>query len=270
MLTVVSSKSVEINNRAFKECEVEYNLVFRILEDEKALVIQSPNQDFIAVQNEGRAMWIWINPNLNEVQVNDYLTEFYELIKERQIPGIAGYKGIIEKIAMKLSLDRDNHYKPSMGMIAYYCPKVNWKDTGNVNMIQSKATHINTISVFLRGFVKDAFGNDVTRESHIEKAKNLTGTGNLYLLEVDGKIVSMANIAHKTERYGRINLVYTPVEHRNNGYASALVAKVSAKLLDEGLIPVLFTDDSNDISNRVYTNIGYRETGRIDNLTLSD
>lgn len=266
MLTIVNSKGIDMNNKAFKECEVEYNLVFRVLEDENALVIQSHNQDFIAVQNEGRAMWIWINPNLNDVDVNNYLTEFYELIKEREIPGITGYKGIIEKIAKKLSLDRTNDYKLGMGMIAYYCPKVNWKDNASVNMIQSKITHIDTIAFFLKGFVKDGYGNDVTKESQIEGAKNLISRGNLYLLKVDGEIVSMANIAHRTEMYGRINAVYTPVKHRNNGYASALVAKLSIMLLNEGLLPMLYADDSNEISNRVYTNIGYCETGRIDNI----
>ena len=41
MLKIVKSKDVYLNHSAFNKCEVEYNLIYRILEDEKALAIQS-------------------------------------------------------------------------------------------------------------------------------------------------------------------------------------------------------------------------------------
>ena len=40
------------------------------------------DKNFIAVQNQGKTMWIWISPELNEGKVSDYLVKFYQLVKE--------------------------------------------------------------------------------------------------------------------------------------------------------------------------------------------
>lgn len=266
MLKVVESKDVYTNHSNFTKCEVEYNLIFPRLEDEKAFAIQSDDKNFIAVQKQGQDMAIWISPELDEVEVSNYLLEFYELIKDRHIPSITGYKDIAEMVAIMLSKDRDCDYKQTMGMVAYYCPKVDYIDNDSIRLTKGTISHVEKVAYFFKGFAKDAYGIEVTEEKQIESAKSIINTGNVYLLEKDGEIVSMSNVAHRTKKYGRINSVYTPLEHRNNGYASAIVAKISMMLVREGLIPMLYTDDSNDISNKVYTNIGFRETGRVVNI----
>lgn len=266
MLKVINSKDVDINNSSFNKSEIEYNLIFRILEDEKAFVIQSNDKNFLAAQNEGRGMWIWISPELDERKVSEYLSEFYELIKDRHIPSITGYKEITDRVANRLSRDRNCDYKQDMGMIAYYCPEVKYADTDSVSLIKGTSSHVDIAGYFFKGFAKDAYGIDVSEERQIKSANSIINAGHVYFLEKDGEIISMANISHRTKKYGRINSVYTPLEHRNNGYATAIVAKLSMKLINEGLIPVLYTDDSNNISNKVYTNIGFCETGRVDNI----
>jgi predicted GNAT family acetyltransferase len=58
------------------------------------------------------------------------------------------------------------------------------------------------------------------------------------------------------ERHARIGPVYTPPEHRGHGYASNLVAHVSAEILRDG-VPALFTDQANATSNALYEALGY-------------
>jgi predicted GNAT family acetyltransferase len=56
----------------------------------------------------------------------------------------------------------------------------------------------------------------------------------------------------------RINFVYTPPAHRGRGYASACVAALTRRMLDEGRrYCFLFTDLSNPTSNGIYRAIGY-------------
>ena len=56
----------------------------------------------------------------------------------------------------------------------------------------------------------------------------------------------------------RIGPVYTPPEHRGNGYATNLVAAQTAWLLDRGAGPCfLYTDLANPTSNAIYGRIGY-------------
>ncbi|MGH3098230.1 MAG: GNAT family N-acetyltransferase [Streptosporangiales bacterium] len=57
----------------------------------------------------------------------------------------------------------------------------------------------------------------------------------------------------------RIGPVYTPPERRGHGYASALVAGVSRRALDDGAEHVyLYTDLANPTSNKIYAAVGYR------------
>jgi GNAT superfamily N-acetyltransferase len=55
----------------------------------------------------------------------------------------------------------------------------------------------------------------------------------------------------------RIGPVYTPVEQRGRGYASAAVAEVSRLIRDGGSQACLFTDQANPTSNRIYQALGY-------------
>lgn len=56
----------------------------------------------------------------------------------------------------------------------------------------------------------------------------------------------------------RVGPVYTPLAHRGHGYAAALVAQVTDRILAEGARACLFTDVDNPVSNGVYERIGYR------------
>ena len=61
----------------------------------------------------------------------------------------------------------------------------------------------------------------------------------------------------------RIGPVYTPPELRRRGYASALVAALTASLLESGRrLCFLFTDLANPTSNSIYQQVGYRPVTR--------
>lgn len=79
----------------------------------------------------------------------------------------------------------------------------------------------------------------------------------LYLWE-DSVPVSLAGGSQFLPSAGRIAPVYTPPEHRRQGYATACVAALSQKLLEDGCDRCfLFTDIHNHTSNRIYRQIGY-------------
>jgi RimJ/RimL family protein N-acetyltransferase len=83
-----------------------------------------------------------------------------------------------------------------------------------------------------------------------------------------GEVVHLT--AANPPAYGvtRIGPVYTPVEHRGRGYASAAVAAVSLLQLRSGVRVCLFTDQANPTSNRVYEALGYRPLVDMVNLAL--
>lgn len=80
----------------------------------------------------------------------------------------------------------------------------------------------------------------------------------IYLWE-DGQPVSLVSGRKALPTAGRIAPVYTPPEYRRRGYATAAVAALSQRLLDQGCERCfLFTDLANPTSNHIYQAIGYQ------------
>lgn len=85
----------------------------------------------------------------------------------------------------------------------------------------------------------------------------------------DGDPVSLAGCSGPTPSGIRIGPVYTPPEHRRRGYATALVAELSGRLLAEGHHACfLYADLANPISNAVYERIGYRRVADSAEISL--
>ena len=110
------------------------------------------------------------------------------------------------------------------------------------------------------GFVEEADPQPVSIEAAQAAidARLSTRSPIVFVWEVDGDAVSMASARGKTSHGIRIGGVYTPPEYRRRGYASACVASLSQRLLDEGRdFCYLFTDARNPTSNRIYQAVGY-------------
>ena len=106
-----------------------------------------------------------------------------------------------------------------------------------------------------------SFIRDVRLE-HVAHPKGMTSErireGSLYIWS-DERPVSMAGWAGRTARGVRVNFVYTPPEFRGRGYASACVADLTQRLLEDGAeFCCLVTDLANPTSNSIYQRVGYR------------
>ena len=104
--------------------------------------------------------------------------------------------------------------------------------------------------------------------SRAEAEDRLTGsrrpTAGILLWEDGGEPVSLAGWGGRTPNGIRIGPVYTPPTLRGRGYATALTAELSQRLLDGRVFTggrrfcFLYTDLANPTSNAIYERIGYR------------
>ncbi len=112
------------------------------------------------------------------------------------------------------------------------------------------------ITEWLKAFSEEALGESFGSAS--TRAKALIADGKIFVWEKEGELVSMAMKARPIAHSITISGVYTPPENRRNGYAMALVARLSQHLLDSGFQFInLFTDLENPTSNKIYQKIGY-------------
>ncbi|MFI5391510.1 MAG: GNAT family N-acetyltransferase, partial [Bacteriovoracales bacterium] len=85
-----------------------------------------------------------------------------------------------------------------------------------------------------------------------------------FVWENGGSPVAMAYIGRPTLNSLGISAVYSPVKHRKKGYASALVSNLSQKIIDSGKkFCVLFSNEQNLTSNRIYERMGYGEVSLV-------
>ena len=107
-------------------------------------------------------------------------------------------------------------------------------------------------------FQLEALGEAGDRERLLVQVPRLLEAGEIYLWD-DGGPVSMAAGTRPIPHGITVNRVFTPPPQRRRGYATACVAALSQRLLDEGYqFCTLFTDLSNPTSNAIYQQIGYQ------------
>ena len=89
------------------------------------------------------------------------------------------------------------------------------------------------------------------------KALEAIKGGNCFVWDDNGAVATAKN-DRRIKNAACINGVYTPPHFRKRGYATACVAALSQKLLNDGFdYCYLFTDLANPISNSIYQKIGY-------------
>ena len=75
----------------------------------------------------------------------------------------------------------------------------------------------------------------------------------------DPEPVCLVGYHDATSNIGRVGPVYTPPHLRGRGYATALTARVSTKILrSDKRLCMLYTDLANPTSNAIYAKVGYR------------
>ena len=106
-------------------------------------------------------------------------------------------------------------------------------------------------------FQLEALGISADMQTFAERSVH---DGSIFKWVVDCKPVSIARWQRPLRNGVTISFVYTPLQLRGRGYASACVAALSQKMLDDGWqFCTLHTDAGNPTSNKIYQQIGYRK-----------
>jgi predicted GNAT family acetyltransferase len=98
-----------------------------------------------------------------------------------------------------------------------------------------------------------------TRDQHLRSVDAAMAAEAGAMLWDHGGPASFSLARWTSPAHARIGPVYTPPGHRRQGYATALVAHQTGRLLDAGAeVCLLYTDQANPTSNAIYARIGYR------------
>ena len=119
---------------------------------------------------------------------------------------------------------------------------------------------------FWKQFNIDTFGNDPkllgTDESYKMRIESFLKDDSIFLWKLieTNEIVSMCVKTGYTPNGFRIGIVYTPLNHRKNGYGTSVTGNLCQKIFDDGgSYCCLFADCVNPTSNKIYKSIGFQE-----------
>ena len=115
---------------------------------------------------------------------------------------------------------------------------------------------------YAAGFETDT-GGPIVEEDPVARARRFIAGRQLFLWELDGTPRASTVVAGPEAGVARIGFVYTPPEHRCRGYASALVAELSGRVLSSGDRCILYTQLANPVSNAIYQRIGYQPVDEV-------
>jgi len=176
------------------------------------------------------------------------------------VPGVTGALPEAEEFAQAWEVLTDAKPRLRMSQGIYAARAVRLPDDVPGEPRPARSDDRALVVDWLRAFEVEAMPAD-TPHGDLEEIveRRLTGSTAGFELWNDGsKPVSLCGYGGRTPHGIRIGPVYTPPELRGRGYASALVARITQRLLDLGRdYCFLYTDLSNPTSNRIYTNLGY-------------
>jgi predicted GNAT family acetyltransferase len=171
------------------------------------------------------------------------------------LPGVSGLVAEVETFLQAWQTLTHQPFHRMMEMRIYQLTQV--------NAVPGVRGHLRQATAADRPLLVDwftAFGSEIKGVMR-EPPEKLADIGlkrqSIHLWE-DGVPVSWASGSQSLPTAARIGPVYTPPAYRRKGYATACVAALSQKFLDQGCDRCfLFTDLANPTSNHIYQQIGY-------------
>lgn len=185
------------------------------------------------------------------------------LKKENYIlPGIVGDPATSERFAYIWSNLINCKYKLAMDQKIYQLNEVLLPSNLQGKLINARLDHTELVGKWLFEFSCESLPHEpTTLENSTEFAKQKINNCDVYLLQsLADELVSMNFVGRPTDHGITVSAVYTPKVFRRKGYASAIVAKTSQLMIQNGRkFCVLYTDMANPTSNKIYQKIGYKE-----------
>ncbi len=224
-------------------------LLIRIVKNDETVsaAIQTPPMNLVITYADQQALKV----------LAEYLKNFDE-----DLPGVVGPAKESEFFASEWSKIATKQSRLGMGQKIYKLKKVRFPKEIEGSFRAASSKDLEIVFDWIMAFAKESIpASDQRGEVHWRAfAQNAVQKQTAHFWVKQDQPVSVAFVSRPTKNGVSVNGVYTPPEFRKNGFASAVVAHLSQKMLDAGKeFCVLYTDLSNPTSNKIYQEIGYQE-----------
>jgi ribosomal protein S18 acetylase RimI-like enzyme len=246
------------------EREVEHGLILGLL-DQMIQSPASPNLHMVEVIADGQgAMYGFFTGHrllITQGPVHAVEPVVQSLIDRGiDIPGVVGPPEEVAAFASIWEATRGCRIASKVEQRIYALTQLIQPQAIEGAMERATERDVDLLGEWVLAFQREATPFDPsTIEGALRAVRVRLAKGMVFVWSIEGGPVSLATLGRPTENTITVGAVYTPTELRGRGFASALVAAVSAEGLAMGKRSVvLYTDLSNPTSNSIYQRIGFQ------------
>lgn len=187
---------------------------------------------------------------------------FFASQLERQVsslPGVTGPSPAVESFVEEWCVVKNCHSKLERNLRLFELTSLKPARACAGFFRVATSEHEKIIFQWLREFHEEAIPHEpkMSDEDLYKDIRAAFSAEQYFVWVVEGKCVSLVGSRRETSSGRWIGPVYTPKSERGHGYASALTAAVSQRIIDAGKKAILFTDMENPTSNSIYQKLGY-------------
>ncbi len=247
--------------------EAEYGLMLGLTESKAKSALGHDKNRYFVINDQQGVVGFAVATDKNTIITNMPASLLQSLVlhlskNQILVPGVVGPSHSAEAFARIYSQTNSMAYKIAMDQKIYQLDRVIAPRPTVGHMIVATNKHIDLVTDWFMKFVDESLPNEPVT---LEDAKKIA-TGRIQNQDVfiwmndSGQEVALNMRTRPTKNGVAISFVYTPKEARGKGYASAVVAQTSQRMLDSGKkFCMLYTDIHNPTSNSIYQKIGYNE-----------
>lgn len=246
--------------------KILYNLFYLIRSDKSSFIV-TDDKYYIYAQNSRRAPhWLFIKDQPDEKAFEEIVALIAGMMKLNPLLKINGNEIYLRPILDAVVERYGAKYNSEISMDVYACKKLNAIESIG-RMITPKEEHRQILLEYVTEMEHDRTGFFMPNDDKDKFVSALINSNSLFLWENE-KIVSMAKIASKSDRFARINTVFTDEASRGNGYTRMLIGQITENLLAEGYTPVIYADVEDVAVTDAYKQLGYVSYGTINQFAF--
>lgn len=223
-------------------------------------IVSDEEQDVLVLLRTKAHLIVYISDKIqsDDVRTSAISTAIDHILHQEviHVPSIIALRETAYLFADKWQESTGKSYEVQMDQRIYACTKVQDMKLSPGIFRAAELRDIPLLGQWIYDFATEAV-EAISMKQAIDMAKHGTEQSAIYLWD-NGEPVSMAQQTRPTLHGAVVNLVYTPLQHRNNGYAGSCVSTLTRNMLRGPYeFASLYTDLSNPISNHIYMKVGY-------------